>query len=381
MGIKTSHDAQTLNSKDELTIKGKGLAGYTEPSSVLYCGNSGTTMRLMLGVLAAQKFESTFTGDDSLNKRPMQRVFDPLQEMGTQFTEEMRDGERHIIVHPGDGVKGIDYHSPVASAQVKSSVMLAALCSSESVTITEPSRSRNHTELMLSSMGADVTVNGNSVTLDKVEKLNPINMTIPGDVSSAAFFIVAALIIPDSDLLIKNVNLNSTRAGLLDVLDQMGADIERINVRDVCGEAVGDLRVKSSELKNVSVSGEMIPRLIDEIPILSLAGVFAAGDMIVSDAKELRVKESDRIQAICETLLTLGVKIVEKDGGFVITGQSFNKNPGKVTLKSFGDHRMAMMAVVAGLSLDALIEIDDVACVNTSFPSFFQLIDSLRGQK
>lgn len=379
LGVKTSRTATTLQHGDPLTVRGVGLHGFTRPEHILCCGNSGTTMRLMLGLLAAQGFCSTLTGDDSLNKRPMERVMGPLKKMGARFEVFEQDGQRMIAVGPQKNnahrLKGIQYHSPVASAQIKTALLLAGLYAAGKTTVSEPSLSRNHTEIMLQAMGAPVVIEGMSVTVSPPVSLRPIQMTIPGDVSSAAFFIVAALITNESDLVIRGVNLNPTRTGMIDVLLKMGAAISITHTGDAAGEPVGDLRVRSSRLRNISIGGALIPRLIDEIPILALAGAVAEGEMVIADARELRVKETDRIAAICSELKKLGVAVRDREDGLVINGGALSGKPRQ--LKSYGDHRMAMMETVAALLLKDPVEIEDVACVQTSFPGFFDLLNQV----
>ncbi len=380
LGVKTSHTAENYKFGDELEIHGVGLHGFTKPDGVLYCGNSGTTMRLMLGLLAGQKFNSTLTGDASLNRRPMERVFKPLRQMGARFEIEEVESQRLIHVLPNDSLNklhGIVYESPVASAQIKSAIVLAGLRADGQTVVREPVKSRDHTELMLSAMGVKLEISENEVRLLPPLKLNPVDVAVPADISSAAFFIVATLIVPNSSLTLKDVNLNPTRTGILDVLKSMGANIEVINLRIVLGEPMADLLVKSSQLRNVEISGSVIPRLIDEIPILALAGACAEGRMIVRDAKELRVKESDRIVAIVRELSKLGVTIRELEDGFEIDGFGSSdqfKQPTQI-FQSMMDHRLAMTAMIAGLVLKSPAGIDDVECVKTSFPEFFELLD------
>lgn len=383
LGVKTSHQPSELTEKTELTIHGVGLRGFKAPSpeTILYCGNSGTTMRLMLGLLSAQNFSSTLTGDDSLNKRPMERVFQPLRQMGADFQIEEKNGQRLIHVKPGKAVKGIHYDSPVASAQVKTAILLAGLHSAEEIQVTEPALSRNHTELLLSSMGAKISTKNTTICLKPGEKLSPLHHQVPADISSAAFFIVAALITPNSHLLLKDVNLNPTRTGIIEALQEMGAQIEIQNQQTVAGEPCGDLLVKHSNLKGTSIAGDLIPRLIDEIPILALAGAFAEGKLIIQDAKELRVKETDRIGAICQELSKLGINTEEQESGFTVIGQGPQLKsliPKNSQMKSYGDHRMAMMEAVAGLRSEKALTIDDINCVSTSFPNFFQLLDQIK---
>jgi len=376
LGVKTSHSAKTLTAVDELVIDGVGVQGLKASSDILYCGNSGTTMRLMLGLLSGQSFSSRLTGDEYLNKRPMERVMKPLTQMGAQFLVAQEGAQRIITVTPAKSLEGITYASPVASAQVKSCLILAGLYADGTTSVSEPSLSRNHTEIMLQAQGAPLSIDGLTVSVTKTKTLKPLNMTVPADISSAAFFIVAALITPNSDLLIEDVCLNPTRTGLLDILNAMGAHIEVLDERLVGGEVVGNLRVKTSKLKNVAVGGSVIPRLIDEIPVLTLAAATAEGKMLLTDAGELRVKETDRIKAICSEMTKLGVDIIETKDGFILTGSAKLKQP-KGNFKSYGDHRMAMTEMIAGLVLDQPVLIDDVACVKTSFPEFFELLEKV----
>ncbi len=383
LGVETSHTASNITEKDELIVQGKKIRGLSAPTDVLYCGNSGTTMRLMLGLLAGQSFSATLTGDDSLNKRPMDRIIEPLQLMGAEFTLEEKEGKRHISTVPQNKsdqvfLKGISYEPPLASAQVKSAILLAGLYAKGITSVTEPHLSRNHTELMLKSMRGKITIKDLTASIDPPQRLRALSLSIPGDISSAAFFIVAALITNNSELLIKHVSLNHTRAGIIDVLKFMGAKIAVENKEIVQGEEVGDLRVYSSKLRNISITGSIIPRLIDELPLLALAAATAQGKMIVSGANELRVKETDRIKATCSELKKIGVQIEEREDGFVIQGNPEGlKSPEGLCFESFGDHRIAMMESIAGLVLDKPVTIDDVSCVNTSFPTFFQLLDKV----
>lgn len=383
LGIHSSHRPEDLKAGVTLEITGRGLKGFKAPAGVLDCGNSGTGMRLFLGLLGAQPFESVLTGDASLNKRPMGRVMEPLGLMGARFKVEERDGGRFIHVLPAlNPLKAIHYASPVASAQVKSALLLAGLYADGKTTIFEPSPSRDHTEIMLAAMHGKIqttlssAASANSVTVSPHPKLKPLDIVVPGDISSAAFFMVAALITPGSDIHLKGIGLNPTRTGILDVLIAMGGDITIEGQSSQGGEMVGDVRFKSSPLRNLNVGGDLIPRLIDEIPILALAASQAQGRMVVSDARELRVKETDRIRAIACELAKMGVHITEREDGFSIEGGARLKSPRK-PFKSYGDHRMAMMAAVAGLILPKSAVIDDVACVNTSFPDFFKILKSV----
>jgi len=381
LGIQTSHTAQTLKEKDELIVFGKGLDGLTKPEETLFCGNSGTTMRLMIGLLAGQSFQASLTGDDSLNKRPMDRVIEPLQEMGATIVSEDVDDKRLITITPKETsgekyLKGISYESPVASAQVKSAILLAGLYARKPISVSEPRQSRNHTELMLKSLRGKVSIQDLMVTIDCPTRLKALDLTVPGDLSSAAAFIAAALIVKDSELTIRNVNLNPTRTGMVDILRYMGAKITTDVKNVINGEAVGHIHVQTSRLKNISITGNIIPRMIDEIPMLALIASVSEGKMVVSGAQELRVKESDRIKAICKTLQQLGVRVDEKEDGFIIVGnpEGLRIQDG-VDFHSYGDHRIAMMQSIAGLVLDKAVKIDDVSCVDTSFPGFFKILE------
>lgn len=384
LGVPVSVSVKNLTPNDVVQIQGVGLSGFKAPTQVLYCGNSGTTMRLMLGLLAPQPFRSELTGDESLNKRPMDRVIKPLQDMGFEFSIEDRQGQRVIVVNPEgktfERSSAYEYKSPVASAQVKTCLLLAGLVGGFEVSVVEPALSRNHTELMLKSQGALLSSKDLKVTLQPTKSLKPLQMQVPADISSAAFFIVAALIVPGSKLTLLNVNLNPTRTGILDVLKTMQARIQIINTKVVSGEEVADLVVEKSDLKGTDVKGNVIPRLIDEIPILSLAGACSDGKFVVQDAKELRVKETDRIAAVCQEFGKWGVDVQDFEDGFELfgLGQDFGQKKASSPACSYGDHRMAMTAAIAGLRMQEPLEIDDVSCVQTSFPSFFKLYEGLR---
>lgn len=377
LGVKTSLTAESIKPGDELEIEGVGLKGLRESHDILYCGNSGTAMRLLLGLVSGTGMAARFTGDASLNKRPMGRVTEPLTRMGAAFEIVEEGGRRIIKTLPHGGLRGGDFHLPVASAQIKTAILLAGLNAQGETSVTEPALSRNHTEIMLKAMGAEIESAGTTVWLNPGRALKPLRIAVPGDISSAAFFIVGALIVPGSDVLIRNVNLNPTRTGLLDVVADMGGDVTILNRGEEGGEPVGDLQVRHSRLRNVRVGGAIIPRLIDEIPILALAAAFAEGDMVLSDAKELRVKETDRIQAICRELGAIGADVIEKTDGFTVAGGRALK-PRETALHSYGDHRIAMTLIMAGLMSKEVFTIDDADCVNTSFPEFFALLESLR---
>lgn len=368
MGVAMSHTPENLKSTDTLEIEGTGLHSLKKPDGILDCGNSGTTMRLLLGILSAQPFEAVLTGDDSLNKRPMERVIKPLAEMGAKFEIYFEGKKRFIKVTGNSGLNGINYNLPVASAQLKSALLLAGLYTKKPVTVTEPALSRDHTERMLIGLGASLTTSNLTTTLDKPESLKPFEMEVPADFSSAAFFIVAGLILPHSKILLKNIGINPTRSALLEVLQKMGGDIKIQNKRDCSGEPVADLFISSSNLKPTKVFGDIIPKLIDEIPILAVACARAHGTSEISDAEELRVKESDRISILAQELRKFGISITEKKDGFIVEGTSTFKS---ATFESFGDHRIAMSCAVGSLLADKQSEIKNVDCVATSFPGFF----------
>jgi len=364
-------------SGDELTIHGVGLHGLKPPTNTIYAGNSGTTARLLLGLLAGQKFESTIDGDQYLQKRPMARVVKPLSQFGANFTDASGGINLKLLpltVLPSE-IKPIAYNLTIASAQVKSALLLAGMYADGENIVTEPGPSRDHTEIMLKAMGADIESKDLRVAFKGGQELSAIDIEVPGDISSAAFFIVAATIVPNSDLLIKNVGINPTRTGILDVMNDMGADITLENERTVSGEPVADLRVKTSALHGIEISGDTVPRAIDEFPIIALAASVASGVTKVRDAHELRVKESDRIATTAANLTKLGVEVDEYNLGMDINGTDSLK--GSDNLKSYGDHRIAMMLAIAAQIADTPCTIDDIECVQTSFPNFFELLKSI----
>ncbi len=341
------------------------------PSNALDCGNSGTTTRLMMGILAGQNFNSSLLGDESLSKRPMKRVIAPLELMGAKISHN--DYKLPIEIY-GSSLHGINYQSPLASAQVKSCLLLAGLFAQGMTSFTEPYKSRNHTELMFEYMGADLNTNKNTVTIQKSD-LNPVDITIPGDISSAAFFIAAALVIPDSDILIKNVGINETRSGILDILKKMNADIKILNERLISNEKVADINVKYSDLKATTIQGEIIPRLIDELPIIATIASQAEGTTIIKDAQDLRNKEADRISAITTELKKIGCNIEETQDGFIINGK--NNLTGNCEINCYHDHRIAMSLYIAGLICKKPIKINEFQWVNISFPEFLKLFSKL----
>lgn len=350
-----------------VTIKGRGLSKLQEPEEVLNVGNSGTTIRLLLGLLAGRPFHSIILGDESIAKRPMDRVAIPLRKMGASI-DGRNEGSYPPISIRGGHLQGIEYESPVASAQVKSAILLAGLQAEGITTVIEPTMSRDHTERMLTAFGVDVIRNGTSISLRGQQTLKATHVHVPADISSAAFFIVASLITKKSEILLKDVGINPTRSGIIDALLEMGANITITNERMFNDEPVADLHVTSSQLKNIEISGKLIPRLIDEIPILALAATQAEGEMIIKDAEELKVKETNRIDAVVSQLKKLGATIESTEDGMKITGKT--KLQGGV-VRSLGDHRIGMMLAIASLVSEKETIINDEECIQISYPNFF----------
>lgn len=369
MGVEVTQD-----DKGALTVKGNGLCGLREPQDVLDAGNSGTTMRLLTGLLGTQPFFSVMTGDASLRKRPMGRVITPLAKMGVKILGRERSRYAPLAIQAAEQIQGIEYDMPVASAQVKSAILLAALFANSPTVIAEPIPSRDHTERMFETFGIPVKRAGNTITLEPVKQLTaPAEINVPGDISSAAFWLVAASIIPGSQLVLVNVGINPTRTGILDILAQMGADITITNERWSGQEPVADIVVRSAKLTGVTIEAEMIPRLIDEIPVLAVAALFAEGKTVVKGAEELRVKETDRLQAVAQELGKMGAAITETADGLIIAGpQKLNY----AVCHSHHDHRMAMAVAVAGLAAQGA-EIKEPDCVKISYPDFFNVLTSL----
>ena len=361
---------------DVIYVRGKGLHGLTAPSGVLDVGNSGTTTRLISGILAGQDFSSELSGDASLNTRPMKRIITPLSMMGADITSKNGDGCAPLIIH-GRPLTAIHYNSPVASAQVKSCVLLAGLYADGKTSVTEPALSRDHSERMLRSFGADIHSDGNTCTITPPDALHSQHIEVPGDISSAAFFIAAACITPDSDLLIQNVGINPTRAGILAVCRSMGADITMENEREAGGEPVADIRVRSSSLKGTVIEGEIIPTLIDELPVIALMACFAKGKTTIRDAHELRVKESDRIAIVSENLQAMGADVIPTDDGFLINSRQGTPTLHGASIHCAMDHRIAMTFAVAGLNADDETVITDSDCVDVSYPEFFRQLEEL----
>lgn len=362
-------------SETELVVHGRGLHGLTEPQSIVDAGNSGTTLRLMMGILAPQPFLTTFTGDDSLHKRPMARVIKPLSQMGAKIVG--RDHNRLLpitVVPAGEKLQGINYDMPMASAQVKSAVLLAGMYADGKTTVTEPYTSRDHTERMLETFGVSLEKTGTSISIERVDAfISPEAIEVPGDISSAAYWLVAASIIPGSELLLKNVGVNPTRTGILDVLEAMGADITLQNERMSGKEPVADILVKYNKLHGTSFGAEIMPRLIDEIPILTVAAMFAEGDTVITGAGELRVKETDRLQAITQQFNKFNQCIEGTEDGLVIKGKGTLE---KVTGYSYHDHRIAMSLAIAGAAGQG-VEIEAGDCVKISYPEFYDTLAAL----
>lgn len=368
MGIEFIQEDETT-----FVVKGKGLYGLSEPEDILNVGNSGTTIRLLMGILAGQPFFSTLTGDASIRKRPMGRVTEPLQEMGAMISGR-RNGTLAPLCIEGGSLKPIRFVSPVASAQVKSCILLAGLFAKGQTIVWEPQKSRDHTERMLATMGAGIKVNDQVIYVKGNPDLSATDIKIPGDISSAAFFMVAAAIIPDSNLRINRVGINPTRTGIIDVLRNMGAYIEIINEDMFNNEPVGDLIVRGNGLKGTIIDGAMIPRLIDEIPVITVAAALAEGETIIRDAAELKVKETNRISTMAAELKKLGVETIEKEDGMIIKGGS---NLTGALCESYGDHRVAMSLAVAGLVATGQTVIKNAECIDVSFPGFQGLLEQL----
>ncbi|MBR5479857.1 MAG: 3-phosphoshikimate 1-carboxyvinyltransferase [Clostridia bacterium] len=357
---------------ETVRVQGVGINGLKAPISPLYTGNSGTTTRLLCGLLAAQNFNSSINGDESIQTRPMARVATPLKLMGADI-ELTNENFCPIEIH-GTELYGIDYTLPVASAQLKSALILAGLYANGKMVITEQRESRNHTEHMLKNLGANIEINRNKITVEKTEKISSFDLDVPGDISSAAFFIVAGLIVPNSEIILKNVGINKTRAGVIDLLIKMGGDITITN-RDASLEPTCDLIVKSSKLKAIDICGDIIPNVIDELPILAVAASFAEGKTNIRDASELRHKESDRISAMCTELKKGRIDVVETPDGMIINGgEAFGGD-----FISYNDHRIAMAMTIFALAAKTPSSLSGEDAVSISYPNFFNDLNSLRG--
>lgn len=383
LGILIDHSIRPTNGVPTITVHGKGLHGLEAPASTLYTGNSGTTTRLMSGILAAQPFDSNITGDASIEKRPMNRIIKPLTQMGADISSVLGNDCAPLHIGGGKKLRGITYRNPVASAQVKSCIMLAGLYADSQTIVYEPALSRNHTEIMLSSFGADIhneiARDGSAVAiLNPGMPLNGIKVNVPGDISSAAYFIVAALMVPGSELLIRNVGVNQTRSGILTVLTQMGADITLLNI-DESQERRADILVKYSELhgnqnNRFEIGGKDIPTMIDELPIVAVLAATGNFDTVIKDAAELKIKESNRIDTVVTNLQAMGCDIGATDDGMIIHG---GKPLHGADINSHNDHRLAMSFAIAALAAEGTTRILDSECVGISYPSFFKDLQNL----
>lgn len=358
--------------RDEILVHGKGLHGLSTPSGILDVGNSGTTTRLISGILAGQKFASELDGDDSIRTRPMKRIMTPLTSMGADITSRLDNGCAPLLIH-GKPLHAIHYDSPVASAQVKSCILLAGMYADGITSVTEPFLSRNHTEIMLNYFGAEITSEGTTASIRPEPVLEGREIQVPGDISSAAYFIAAGLLTPGSEILLKNVGINPTRAGILKVCMDMGADITLLN-ESTDGEPTADLLIRSSSLKGTVIEGSIIPTLIDEIPMIAVMAAFAEGTTIIRDAQELKVKESDRIAVMVDNLRRMGADIEGTDDGMIIHG---GRPLHGAVIDSHLDHRIAMSFAVAGTICDGTVDILNGECVNISYPEFYHDLYSL----
>lgn len=361
------------NTGERILVHGRGLHGLTAPSETLDAGNSGTTTRLISGILAGQNFSSRLTGDASIQSRPMNRIIHPLREMGAQISSENENGCAPLLIR-GTSLHGIDYRSPVASAQVKSCILLAGLYADRETSVTEPALSRDHTERMLKSFGARVKRSGLTAQIFPESRLIGQKIQIPGDISSAAYFLAAALLVPGSEILLKNVGINPTRDGILQVIKKMGGDLQILNQRTISGEPVADLLVRHSSLNGTVIEGDLIPTLIDEIPILAVLASFAEGTTVIRNAEELKVKESDRLSIMVEGLLAMGAEVTGTDDGMIIRGGKLLRG---TRIDSHKDHRIAMSFAVAGLAADGVTSIPDSGCVAISYPGFYEDLQKL----
>ena len=368
MGVDIAYDGSVV------TIHGNGLHGLKAPADTLDVGNSGTTTRLMSGILAAQDFSSRVIGDDSICRRPMKRIMTPLAMMGADITSERGNDCAPLIIN-GMKLKGIHYNSPVASAQVKSCVLLAGLYADGETSVTEPYVSRNHTELMLNAFGGSCTTLGTTATVTSDPVLTGQKIVVPGDISSAAYFLVAGLIAENSEITIKNVGINPTRDGIIDVIKMMGGDITFANVNADSGEPTADITVKTSSLKGCVIEGDIIPKLIDEIPVIAILACFAEGETVIKDAAELKVKESNRIDVMVNNLSAMGADITGTDDGMIIRG---GKPLHSAVIHSKKDHRIAMSFAVAAMCAEGETEILDANCVNISYPDFYRDLENLQ---
>lgn len=365
--------------KESVLVHGKGLHGLTAPEEILDVGNSGTTTRLISGILAGQPFDSKLSGDESLNSRPMKRIIEPLTRMGANISSILHNGCAPLYITKGN-LHGIHYDSPVASAQVKSALLLAGLYAEGETSVTEPSLSRNHTELMLREFGADLTATFDLTSTQATARIRPCaelygqKITVPGDISSAAYFIAAGLLVPDSEILIKNVGTNPTRAGILKVSEDMGGDITLLNERIEGGEKIADVLVRTSRLHGATIEGDIIPTLIDEIPVIAVMAALAEGTTVIRDAAELKVKETDRIETVTDNLKAMGVNVTPTSDGMIING---GKPLHGAAIHTLLDHRIAMAFSIAALVAEGTTRILDSHCVDVSYPAFYNTFEQL----
>lgn len=368
-----------IEKKDTTVIvHGKGLHGLSAPDRILDVGNSGTTTRLLSGILAGQSFESSLSGDESLNSRPMRRIMDPLTRMGAHISSIHGNGCAPLCIAPSR-LHGIHYDSPVSSAQVKSCILLAGLYADGETSVTEPSLSRNHTELMLREFGADLRTSHSLDSTKATASIRPCSrlcgqkITVPGDISSASYFIAAGLIVPDSEILIENVGINPTRAGILKVCEDMGGNITLLNERTEGGERIADILVKTSNLHGITIEGDIIPTLIDEIPVIAVMAAVAEGTTVIKDASELKVKETDRIETVTDNLTAMGCNVTPTADGMIITGGNLKG----ASIHTLLDHRIAMAFSIAALVADGNTKILDSKCVDVSYPTFYDTFEQL----
>nr|WP_139192791.1 3-phosphoshikimate 1-carboxyvinyltransferase [Anaerobacillus arseniciselenatis] len=364
---------QIERSGDEVTVYGNGWEGLKEPDEILDVGNSGTTTRLMLGVLGTRPFHSVVIGDESIGKRPMARVTDPLKAMGAKIDGRGEGNYTPLAVRGGE-TKGITYESPVASAQVKSAILLAGLQSKGLTSVTEPFKSRDHTERMLTAFGVELKEDNTTVSVRGLQTLKAQHVLVPGDISSAAFFLVAGAIVKNSSITLTNVGMNETRTGIIDVLNRMGAHLQINNSKVVNEEKIADLTISTSKLSSIEIGGEIIPRLIDEIPVIAVLATQANGTTVIKDAEELKVKETNRIDTVVSQLKKLGANIEATEDGMMIHGPT-KLTGGKVS--SFGDHRIGMAMAIAGSVASEEVEISDVEAIDVSYPNFFDHLSEL----
>ena len=372
LGIEIEQEGSTV------TVHGKGLHGLSAPSHILDVGNSGTTTRLLSGILAGQPFESKLSGDESLNSRPMKRIIDPLTQMGADISSILHNGCAPLYIAPSR-LHGIHYDSPVASAQVKSCILLAGLYANGETSVTEPGLSRNHTELMLKEFGADIRSVHNldcsrtTAIIQPGRELRGQKLTVPGDISSAAYFIAAGLIVPDSEIRITNVGINPTRAGILKICEDMGARIELSNERTEGGEKIADITVRTSRLHGTVIEGDIIPALIDEIPVIAVMAAVAEGTTVIRDAAELKVKETDRIETVTDNLKAMGCDVTPTEDGMIINGGKLKG----ASIHTLLDHRIAMAFSIAALAAEGRTRILDSKCVDVSYPAFYDTFEEL----